>query len=115
VFYVSSFKTTSTVDSCSTSTKFVKKFEAAMVRFLWIGKLEKLKVDEIKNPVLSGGLNLPCIISRADSLFLSQTCRLLRNPASKQFSHVKYWLGIYVKDIIPAMGPGPHAEIILYF
>ena len=53
-------------------TNFVKKFEAAMVKFLWIGKLEKFKNGEIKNPVWSGGLNLPCIISRADSLFLSQ-------------------------------------------
>ena len=70
---------------------FAKKFEAAMVRFLWIGKLEKLKIDEIKNPVLSGGLNLPCIISKSDALFLSQTCRLLRDPSSKQYSHVTGW------------------------
>ena len=83
-----------------------------MVRFLWIGKLEKLKIDEIKNPVFSGGLNLPCIISRADSPFLSQTCRLMKDQASKQFSHFKYWLGTYVRDIFPEMVPGPHAEIL---
>ena len=83
-----------------------------MVRFLWVGKLEKLKIDEINNPVLSGGLNLPCIISKADSLFLSQSCRLLKYPASKQYSHVKYWLGLYVKDIFPDMGVGPHAELV---
>ena len=53
--------------------KFAKQFESAMYRFLWIGKLEKLKLDEIKNPALSGGLNLPCVISKSDSLFLSQT------------------------------------------
>ena len=53
------------------SIKFAKKFEYAMFRFLWIGKLEKLKLDEIKNPVLAGGLNLPCVISKADCLFLS--------------------------------------------
>ena len=93
-------------------TKFVKKFEAALVKFFRIGKLEKFKIDEIKNPVLSGGLNLPCIISRADSLFLSQTCRLLRDEASRQYCHVKYWLGIYVRDIFPDMGHGPHAEIV---
>ena len=92
--------------------KFVKKFEAAMIRFLWIGKLEKLKIDEVKNPELSGGLNLPCIMSRADSLFLSQTCRLLREPSSKQYSLVKYWIGLYVKDLFPDMGAGQHAEII---
>ena len=93
-------------------SNFVKKFEAAMVKFLWIGKLEKLKIDEIKNPVMSGGLNLPCIISKADSLFLSQTCRLLRNPASQQYKHIKYWLGLYVGDLFPDMIPGPHAEIM---
>ena len=91
---------------------FAKKFEAAMVRFLWIGKLEKLKIDEIKNPVLSGGLNLPCIISKSDALFLSQTCRLLRDPSSKQYGHVKYWLGLYVRDDFPEMGQGPHAELM---
>ena len=92
--------------------KFVKKFEAAMVRFQWVGKLEQLKIDENKNPVLSGGLNLPCIVSKADSLFLSQTCRLLKYPASNQYSHVKYWLGLYVRDIFPDMGVGAHVEIL---
>ena len=71
-----------------------------------------MEIDEIKNPVLCGGLNLPGIVSRADSLFLSQTCRLLKDPASKQYSHVRYWLGLYVKDLFPDIGPGPHAEIL---
>ena len=43
--------------------KFAKKFESSMVKFLWVGRLEKLKIDEVKNPYLSGGLNLPCVIS----------------------------------------------------
>ena len=38
--------------------KLARQFESAMYRFLWIGKLEKLKLDEIKNPALSGGLNV---------------------------------------------------------
>ena len=63
--------------------KFVKQFESAMYRFLWIGKLEKLKLDEVKNPLSAGGLNLPCVTSKADSLFLSQTCKLLVKPESK--------------------------------
>ena len=70
-------------------SNFAKKFESAIFRFLWIGKLEKLKLDEVKNPTLSGGLNLP-VISKADSLFLSQTCRLLTNPDSKQYKHIQY-------------------------
>ena len=65
--------------------KFARKFEVAMTRFLWIGRLEKLKIDEIKNPLLSGGLNLPCVISKSDSLLLSQVCRLLKTANSKHF------------------------------
>ena len=89
------------------STKFAKKFESAMFRFLWIGKL-----DEIKNPVLAGGLNLPCVISKADCLFLSQTCRLLSRPGTKEYMHIKYWIGLYIKEYFPDMARGPHAELI---
>ena len=49
-------------------TKYAKKFESAIFRFLWIGKLDKLKLDEIKNPVLYEGLGLPCVISKSHSL-----------------------------------------------
>ena len=76
--------------------KYAKKFEYAIFCFLWFGKLEKLKLDELKNPASAGGLNLPCVLSKADSLFLSQTCRLLAIPESRQYKHIKYWLGLYV-------------------
>ena len=92
--------------------KYAKKFESAIFRFLWIGKLEKLKLDEVKNSALSGGLNLPCVVSKADSLFLTQTCRLLSIPNNKQYKHIKYWLGLYIREYFPDMGQGPHAEII---
>jgi hypothetical protein len=83
--------------------------------FLWIGKLEKLKLDEIKNSALSGGLNLPCVAAKADSLFLSQTCRMLTIPGNKQYMHIKYWLGLYMREYFPDMAEGPHAEIISHY
>ena len=92
--------------------KYVKKFVSAIFRFLWIGKLEKLKLDEIKNSALSGGLNLPCVASKADSLFLSQTCRMLTIPGNKQYMHIKYWMGLYMREYFPDMAEGPHAENI---
>ena len=92
--------------------KYAKKFESAIYVFLWIGKLEKLKLDELKNPPSAGGLNLPCVISKADSLFLSQTCRLLAIPESRLYKHIKYWLGLYAKKYFPDMAEGPHSEII---
>ena len=57
--------------------KFVKGFESLMGSFLWFGKLERLQIDEVKNPLCAGGLGLPCVSSKSDSLFLKQTCRLL--------------------------------------
>ena len=92
--------------------KYAKKFESSIFRFLWIGKLEKLKLEEIKNPVLQGGLRLPCVMSKADSLFLTQTCRLLSDPGNKQYKHIKYWLGLYVREYFPDMAIGPHAVLI---
>ena len=96
--------------------KFARKIESAMHKFLWIGKFEKLKLDEVKNPLLLGGLNLPCVISKADALFLSQTCRMVVDSTNKEYSHIKYWMGLYMRDYFPDMGRGPHAELIIpYF
>ena len=57
-------------------------------------------------------MNLPCVASKADSLFLSQTCRMLTIPGNKQYMHIKYWLGLYMREYFPDMAAGPHAEII---
>ena len=83
-----------------------------MGRFLWAGKLERLQLDEVKNLKCDGGLNLPCVFSKANALFLSQTCRLLQDPSSKQFGHVKYWIGLHLRGFFPLMGSGPHSELI---
>ena len=92
--------------------KFFKKFESLMGRFLWAGKLERLQIDEVKNLKSDGGLGLPCVFSKSNSLFLSQTCRLLLDSTSKQFGHIKYWIGLHLRDYLPDMASGPHAEII---
>ena len=92
--------------------KYLKKFESLMGKFLWAGKLERLQIDEVKNPRWAGGLNLPCVFSKANALFLSQSCRLLQDPSSKQYMHLKYWLGLHLRDFFPEMTNGSHAEII---
>ena len=92
--------------------KFVKKFESLMGSFLWLGRLERLQIDEVKNPLCNGGLGLPCVTSKSDSLFLRQTCRLHLDSGSMQYSHVRYWLGLHLRDYFPDMAGGPHAEIV---
>ena len=93
-------------------SKFAKKFESLMGVFLWVGKLERLQIDEVKNPCYAGGLGLPCVSSKANALFLKQTCRLIMSSDSKNYGHVRYWLGLHLRDYFPDMAEGPHAEIV---
>ena len=51
-------------------SKFAKKIESVIGRFLWVGKLERLQIDELKNHEEAGGLGLPCASSKDNSLFL---------------------------------------------
>ena len=77
--------------------------------------MERLQVDELKNPRWAEGLGLPCVASKANSLFQKQTCRLVMDPNSKQYGHVRYWLGLHLRDYFPDMAAGPHAELVVIF
>ena len=90
--------------------KFADKLEALVRSFIWTGKLEKLALDEIKNSREEGGLGAVCIRSKADALFLRQTCRLVASPQYNSFHHVKYWVGLHLGTVLADMQPGAHAE-----
>jgi hypothetical protein len=51
-------------------TKFAERFESLMGSFVWLGKLERLKIDEIMN---DRALGLPCVLSKSNALFLKQS------------------------------------------
>ena len=89
---------------------FAKRFETILKKFVWTGKLEKLAIDETKNSREEGGMGLVCISSKADALFLRQTCRLLASPDFNSYKHIKYWVGHHLVDELPDMGPGQHAD-----
>ena len=92
--------------------KFAKKFESLLRSFIWRGKLEKLALDEIKNTREKGGINVVCIRSKADALFLRQTCRLLASPLFNTFKHVRYWVGMYLENVLPTMRAAVRAETV---
>ena len=54
-----------------------KKVESQLSTFLFEGKPELLKLQELFLPVKRGGLGLPEERSRAESLRLKQLCRML--------------------------------------
>ena len=95
---------------------YAKQLETIVRKFLWRGKLEKLALDEVKNTREEGGLNLVCIRSKADALFLRQTCRLLSNENFNSFKHINFWIGSFLADMLPTMQAGDqHEDIPDYF
>lgn len=95
--------------------KYALKFESAVRKFLWKGKMEYLEMSETCNSPLNGGLGLPWLPCKADALFLKHTCRSLE--AKKQsYLHIKYWIGLSLSNNFPDMSTGPHsATITPYF
>ena len=61
--------------------------------FIWRGKMEKPAFTEMCNSVEEGGLNLPCLRSKADSLLLKQLLRMLEDTDTCHHDHLKFWLG----------------------
>ena len=90
--------------------KFANMFENVLKKFIWTGKLEKLALDETKNSREEGGLGIVCIRSKADALFLRQTCRLLANDEFLSYKHIRYWVGQHLVDALPDLGHGLHAN-----
>ena len=58
-----------------------KSFEKMIGKFLWTssGKVLRVSIDELKNPLEKGGVGLICIKSMSKSLLLSQVLRLLKS------------------------------------
>ena len=73
---------------------------------------KKLALDETKNPRELGGLNITCVSSKADALFLLQNCRLLSNTNFNSAKHIKFWIGSYLENSLQDMKTGLHAEIV---
>ena len=92
--------------------KFRNLIESAITQFLWRGYLERLEINEIKNEASQGGLGLICVFSKANSLFLKSTCRMLVTPNTSYYQHIQYWLGLDLREYFPNMANGPHSELI---
>ena len=37
---------------------------------------------------------------------------MLLDSSGKMYHHIKYWLGLYIREFFPDMARGPHAEIL---
>ena len=72
---------------------WAKKFDQVVYAFIKKGKLEMVKHEVLYNPVGGGGLGLVCVRTKADSLFLKQTVRMLDRPESLMFVYIGHFGG----------------------
>ena len=78
--------------------KVTKKINSRLSSFIFRGRHERLKLDELENSCEDGGLGLPDIAVKADALLLKQMCRMLNHPDEKSFRLLGYWLGEFVRE-----------------
>ena len=67
-------------------------------------------MDELKNCPEKGGLGLPCLRIRSKALPMSQLLRLLKSRDRKSLSHVGYWIGELLGDLVNGIDDGEHAQ-----
>ena len=96
--------------------KFRKLVESSLSKFIFRGRHERLQLDKLQNSYEDGGLGLPNIAVKADSLLLKQMCRMMNLPGEKSFHLLGYWLGEFLRDTdlddsfpeLAALGPVAH-------
>jgi hypothetical protein len=84
---------------------------AVVGQFLWKGRLERLPLDELYAPPKEGGLGLPCLEAKCDSLLITHMSRVLYSN-SRSKGHLSYWMGISLRECLPQLVQGPNAEIM---
>ena len=79
------------------------KVESMKSSFLFRGKPERLRIEELYNPASKGGLGLTDIRTKGDALFLKQLARMLIRKEEDAYKHLCYWLGHHLQHQLPAM------------
>ena len=91
----------------------IVQIEKMVGRFLWMGRLERVALEVLCNGEESGGLGMVLLAAKADAMRLKHLCRLLAAPEGSSFlAHVRYWVGLRLKNSLPHVGVGPHPEVI---
>ena len=56
------------------------------------------QLNELENTSENGGLGLPNLSVKADSLLIKQMCRMMNQPNEESFHLMGYWLGWFLRD-----------------
>ena len=79
----------------------LKKIDSRISAFVFQGRPERLKLSEIENSPENGGLGLTCLATKAESLLLRQSLRVLSRPEESCSRHMGFWLGSFLQQAFP--------------
>ena len=85
-------------------SQVLKKIESASSAFIFRGRHERLKLDELENTVEKGGLGLICVATKCDCLLLRQSLRILQREEENCYKHLSNWIGKFLEEDFPAIG-----------
>ena len=77
-----------------------KKIESLLSSFLFTGKPDWLKLDELYNKLVKGGMGLLNVRRNADSLLLKQMTTMLLKDKEGAYRHLSYWLGTHLRQYL---------------
>lgn len=89
--------------------KTIEYLEKLVGDFVWRGHLQRISLPELYLDTKQGGLGLPNISAKADSLFLMHIIRILRVDCPTR-DHLMYWTGISLRDRLPEIVPALRSE-----
>ena len=78
--------------------KYRRQIDSSLSKFIFRGRHERLQLDELQNSYENGGLGLPNISVKADSLLVKQMCRMMNLTDEKSFRLLGYWLGGFLRE-----------------
>ena len=78
--------------------KHRRRVESSLSKFIFTGRHERLRLSELENSPRQGGLGLPDIGVKADSLLLKQMCRMMTLDSEGSFHLLGYWLGGFLSN-----------------
>ena len=89
-----------------------KKLDQLIGKFIWgfSGKILRVSLEDLRLPKARGGLGLKCMRRMSKSLLLSQVLRLLKSGDEKSITHMGFWVGELLGDLLPGIELGDHCE-----
>ena len=87
----------------------IQYLEQQVGAFIWRGHMERISLHELYLDTNQGGLGLPNISAKADSLFLMHLIRILKVDCPTR-DHLMYWSGISLRDALPELIPALKSE-----